>query len=47
MLAEIEVKESKPAGDCAAEGGSDGMKDAGDEGGATKGSATAGGCMKF
>lgn len=40
MLAETEVMDSNPVGDCMADGGSDCRKDAGDEGGATKGSAT-------
>lgn len=37
MFAEMEVKESTPAGDWVAEGGSDWKKDAGEEGGAMKG----------
>lgn len=42
ILAEIEVRESKPAGDWVADAGSDGRKDAGEEGGATKGSTLEG-----
>lgn len=38
ILEEIDVRDTKPAGDCVAEWGSDGRKDAGEEGGATKGS---------
>lgn len=47
MLAEIELRETKPAGDCVAEGGSDGRKDAGEEGGATKGRTRAGAWVEF
>lgn len=47
MLAEMEVNESKPVGDCAAEGSSDGTKDAGEDGGATNRRDIAGGCIKF
>lgn len=47
MLADIELKETKPAGDCAAEGGSDWRKDAGEEGGAMKGGTKAGACVRF
>lgn len=39
IFVDIEVSDKRPVGDWAAEGGSDGRKDAGEEGGATKGSA--------
>lgn len=38
---EREVRESNPAGDWVADGGSDGRNDAGDEGGALNGSTIA------
>lgn len=38
ILADTEVRESIPPGDCATEGGSEWKNDAGDEGGAAKGS---------
>lgn len=41
MLADTE-RDNRPVGDCVAEEGSDGRKDAGEEGGATKGSAMEG-----
>lgn len=47
MLAEIEVRDTKPAGDCAAEGGSEGRKEAGEEGGAAKGTTMGGGWPKL
>lgn len=40
MLADTLVSDSMPVGDWVAEGGSDRKKDAGEEGGATKGSAS-------
>jgi hypothetical protein len=43
MLAHTEVLETKPTGDCAVEGGSDWKNDAGDDGGAMKGSVILGG----
>lgn len=42
MLAEIDVRESRPTGDCIAEGGSDCRNEAGEEGGAMKGSTIEG-----
>jgi hypothetical protein len=47
MLAEIEVRDTKPAGDWVTEGGSDWKKEAGEEGGAAKGSVTAGAWVGF
>lgn len=47
MLAEIEVRETKPAGECAADGGSEGRKDAGEEGGAANGTVMGGGWPKL
>lgn len=44
MLADTEVTDTIPTGDCAVEGGSDWKKDAGDEGGAMKGSVILGAC---
>lgn len=41
ILAWTEVSESKPVGDCVTEGGSDWRNDAGEEGGAMKGSTIA------
>lgn len=38
IFADIEVSDKRPVGDWVAEGGPDGRKDAGEEGGATKGS---------
>lgn len=46
ILAETE-KDNEPAGDCIAEGGSDWRKEAGEEGGATKGSTGAGAWIGF
>ncbi|KAJ0480117.1 hypothetical protein HanIR_Chr13g0627801 [Helianthus annuus] len=40
MLADAAVKDSNPPGECAADGGSDCRKDAGDDGGATNGNTT-------
>jgi hypothetical protein len=42
MLAEIEVRDNPPAGECVADGGSERRKDAGDDGGAAKGCGTVG-----
>lgn len=39
-LAERDLNESSPTGDCVAEGGSDWRNDAGEEGGAMKGNTT-------
>jgi len=47
MLAEMELRPTEPAGECIADGGSDGRNDAGDEGGATKGILTIGACVAF
>lgn len=47
MLPEIELRETKPAGDCVAEGGSDWRKDAGEDGGATKGREIAAAWVEF
>ena len=44
---EREVRDSNPAGDCVAEGGSDWRKDAGEEGGAIKGSTMVVEWVKF
>lgn len=43
MLADIEVCNDRPVGDWVAEGGSDRKNDAGDEGGAMKGTTMEGG----
>lgn len=41
ILAETEIRDNEPTGDCMEEGGSDWRKDAGEEGGATNGSIIA------
>lgn len=44
---EREASESKPAGDWVAEGGSDGRKEAGEDGGAIKGNTMVEGWARF